>query len=217
MFEIKNLKMTLGAFNLSCDQLSFPTSGVTALRGTSGSGKTTFFRVLTGELTPNSWSWSLDGTVMSDLEMSKRHLGVVFQSYDLFPNLTASENIQIVMRSRGHSDANSEDRLQKFKAKLELGKCWNTKAERLSGGEQQRTALLRALMSNPRYLLLDEPFSALNSELRDESRQLVKEVLLESKIGALLITHDERDVSALADREILISDGKFSNAAQIRV
>ena len=121
------------------------------------------------------------------------------------------------MHSRGQSTANSTVQLQKFKAKLGLEKCWNTKAERLSGGEQQRTALLRALMSNPRYLLLDEPFSALNSELRDESRQLVKEVLLESKIGALLITHDERDVSALADREILISDGKFSNASHIWV
>lgn len=209
MFEVKNLNMTFGDFELQCHDLKFPTSGITAIRGPSGSGKTTFFRILSGEIHTKNWSWTLDGVNMSDLDMSERRLGIVFQSYDLFPNLTAVQNIEIVMQARKNTTSEAKQKLQSYKDKLGLDKCWNTRAESLSGGEQQRTALLRAVMSNPRYLLLDEPFSALNPELREESRKLVAELIRDSKIGALLITHDERDVQAIADREIQILDGKF--------
>lgn len=209
MFEVRNLKMVFGNFVLQCDELQFPTTGITAIRGPSGSGKTTFFRVLSGEVSAKNWSWVLDGVNLSDLEMSERRLGIVFQSYDLFPNLTAFQNIYIVMQSRKNTSNEATKRLLDYKARLGLESCWNTRAENLSGGEQQRTALLRAVMSNPRYLLLDEPFSALNPELRDESRKVVADLIRDSKIGALLITHDERDVQAIADREIKILDGKF--------
>ncbi len=209
MFEVKNLKMTLGNFVLQCDNLKFPTSGITAICGPSGSGKTTFFRILSGEVSVKNWSWMLDGINMSNLEMSERKLGIVFQSYDLFPNLTVEQNIKIVMHARRNTTQEATQKLQEFKIRLGLESCWNTKAESLSGGEQQRTALLRAIMSARRYLLLDEPFSALNPELRDESRKIVAELIRESKIGALLITHDERDVRTIADREIRILDGKF--------
>ena len=209
MFLIKNLKYKLQSFELSCPELQFESRGITAIRGPSGSGKTTFFKILIGEYSPQGWSWQLNGIELANTEVSERQLGVIFQSYELFPHLTAEENIKIIMKARNNFSSLAKAQLEKFKQQLQLGFCWHTRAENLSGGEKQRTAVLRAIMSKPKLILMDEPFSALDASLRHESRALVKTVIDEAGIPALMITHDEEDCHQLADRTIQMADGRF--------
>lgn len=196
-------------FELSCPELKFDSNGVTAIRGPSGSGKTTFFKLLTGEYPASNWSWQFNGEELAHLDISERQLGVVFQSYELFPHLTTEENIKIVMKARNNFSRQALDQLENFKKQLQLNSCWNTQAQNLSGGEKQRTAVLRAVMSKPKLILMDEPFSALDPVLRQESRSLVKSIITQSHIPALMITHDEEDCRQLADQTIRMSNGKF--------
>ncbi|MEQ1723333.1 MAG: ABC transporter ATP-binding protein [Pseudobdellovibrio sp.] len=212
MSHIKNLRIRLENFELDIPELNLAESGVTAILGSSGSGKTTFLKTLIGLHRPKAWSWNFKGEDLAKLSISDRRLGVVFQSYDLFPHLTAEENIFLVLNAR-HSLEQRDDMhkmLQKFKFKLNLESCWQTLASQLSGGEKQRVALLRALVSNPRILLLDEPFSALDSDLRLEARKVVKELVQQINIPVYLITHDQEDVTALANHVIRIKSGKIA-------
>lgn len=209
MSVVKNIHLTLGSFVLSVPEFEIPDSGVTAFVGASGSGKTSFFNTLIGLHNPKSWSWLFQNEDLATKAISDRQLGVVFQSYDLFPHMTAEENVKIVFEARQNKNKSFEDFVANFKRKLKLESCWKTKAELLSGGEKQRVALLRALVSQPKVLLLDEPFSALDQETRGEARHLVKEVIQDLQIPVYLITHDQADVQALANKVVYIRNGKL--------
>ncbi len=211
MSLIKNLYIKLDNFELNIPELSIPDSGVTAILGSSGSGKTTFLKTLIGLYQPKGWIWEFKGETLSRLEIGARRLGVVFQSYDLFPHLTAEENILLVLNARNsENDRNLVNKkLQKYKFELNLEACWETPAQKLSGGEKQRVALLRALVSNPRILLLDEPFSALDTDLRAEARRMVKELINHLEIPVYLITHDKEDVDSLAQSVIHMRNGSI--------
>lgn len=209
MSVVKNIHLTLGSFILSVPELEISDSGVTAFVGASGSGKTSFFNTLIGLHNPTGWSWNFQNEDLATKSISDRKLGVVFQSYDLFPHMTAEENVKIVFEARHPKEKSFENFVATFKKKLKLENCWNTKAELLSGGEKQRVALLRAIVSQPKVLLLDEPFSALDQETRGEARQLVKEVIQGLQIPVYLITHDQADVHALANQVVYIRNGRF--------
>lgn len=211
MSYIKNLIIKLDHFELNIPELSLSETGVTAILGSSGSGKTTFLNTLVGLLQPLNWTWTFKGETLSALSISERNLGVVFQSYDLFPHLTSEENIKLIVNSRHrHSErAQAFLLLEQYKVQLNLKSCWRTKADKLSGGEKQRVALLRALISQPRILLLDEPFSALDTGLRIEARQLVKKIIQQLDIPVYLITHDQEDVNFLADYVLHLKDGRI--------
>lgn len=213
MAEIKNINLKLGSFHLQINKLDLPDHGVTAIIGPSGSGKTTFFNVLVGVLNPSGWSWISDGVDLAQLEISERKLGVVFQSYDLFPHMTAAENVKLIYLAQGLKDFNRF--INPYVEKLSLGNCWNTKASELSGGEQQRVALLRALVSQPRILLLDEPFAALDPNSRDAARATVREILRHIQIPVYMITHDENDVKELAQHVVSIANGSFSAVKKV--
>ena len=216
MSSIKNLHFKLGEFTLDLPSLELSDSGITTLQGPSGSGKSTLLNVLIGIHKPRGWQWNLKGEDLSSMELSDRRLGVVFQSYDLFPHLSAEENILVVLNAR-YPKVEREfqiQRLQKFTDKLHLKRCWHTLAQDLSGGEKQRVALLRAIFSNPRLLLLDEPFAALDPELRAESRAMIKELIQQSGIPALIVTHDELDVQALSNFNFRMQNGKVVNQAK---
>lgn len=209
MSIIKDIHLTLGSFNLVIPNLEIPNQGVTAFVGSSGSGKTTFFNVLLGLYQPQGWSWQFQNEDLAKLNRADRHLGVVFQNYELFPHMTAEQNVKIVFESR-HSESESfENIVSEYIEKLALQKCWQTKAQHLSGGEKQRVALLRALMSKPKILLLDEPFSALDAASKDEARSLVKSLVHHLQIPVFLITHDHEDVKVLADHIVSIRQGHF--------
>ncbi len=209
MSLIKNLNFTADGFQIDIPHLEFSDQGVTAITGHSGSGKTTFFKILLGLYQPKNWSWTLHNTEMSDLNLNERQLGVVFQSYELFPHMTAEENITLIMQSRGNLNKLALEMLEHFKHTLKLEKCWKTKAKNLSGGEQQRVALLRAVLSKPQLLLLDEPFSALDSEVKQEAYGLVQSVLGEIRVPALIITHNILEAKLFTSDIIEFKNGKI--------
>ncbi|AGH96304.1 ATP-binding cassette domain-containing protein [Pseudobdellovibrio exovorus] len=213
MSSIKNLRYKTEDFVLDIPELQLPESGVTAIVGHSGAGKTTLLNILVGLLKPDTdWQWTFKGEDLNKMRMEDRRIGVVFQSYDLFPHLSAEENVLLVLRSRHRGNHYSEamQKLEVLKKTLSVESCWQTRAQNLSGGEKQRIALLRALMSNPRLLILDEPFSALDPELRAEARSLVKNVISQLEIPVYLITHDQDDVLSMSQQRVILSAGKVS-------
>lgn len=211
MSLIKNLHYKFEGFELSVESLQIPDKGITVLQGPSGSGKSTFLNILIGLEQPQSWAWTFQGTELSSLPIEDRRLGVVFQSYDLFPHMTAEENVTIVLKARNSKSQWPQllVKLQELTGELGLNKCWHTRAQHLSGGEKQRVALLRAVISNPRLLLLDEPFSALDIENRVEARKTLKAFIERVKVPALIVTHDEEDVKVLADHVYRLKHGIF--------
>jgi ABC-type sugar transport system ATPase subunit len=209
MSLIKNLNFTTDGFQIDIPHLEFADQGVTAITGHSGSGKTTFFKILLGLYQPQNWSWVLHNNEMSRLSPNERQLGVVFQSYELFPHLTAEENITLIMRARDNLNKSSQEILEHFKHSLKLEKCWKTKAKNLSGGEQQRVALLRAVLSKPQLVLLDEPFSALDHEVKQEAYGLVQSVLNEIRVPALIITHNISEAKLFTSHIIEFKNGKI--------
>jgi ABC-type sugar transport system ATPase subunit len=208
LVSIKNLNYSVDKFSLTIPDLIFKENQITLISGPSGSGKTTLFNLLIGTLTTPNWSFIVDGVELSQAKLSERKLGVVFQNYELFPHLTAEENITIVMQSRENLSPASLKQLQDFKIKLKLEHCWSTRAQNLSGGEKQRVALLRAVMSQPRLLLLDEPFAALDESNRHEAREIVQQVLNELKITTLLISHDEKDLQIFGANVVRLDHGR---------
>ncbi len=209
MFVIQNLDFTIDNFNLKINELKLSEKKINAIMGPSGSGKTTLFQILIGIYQPKNWSWSLNHIEMHKLNIDERQLGVVFQHNELFPHLTAAENIQLIMKSRNANSKQDQVQLEKYKENLKLDQCWLTRAENLSGGEAQRVSLLRAVMSKPRLLLLDEPFSALDSELKAEARKVTAEVIRNLNIPTLLITHDLEDAKSLDAQIIRIQQGRL--------
>lgn len=212
MSLIKNLNLHFESdhFDLKIDELEIADQGVTAFWGHSGSGKTTLFKTLIGLYSPQNWSWIYKDTALHTLPLNERRLGVVFQNYELFPHLTAEENIQLIVKARHSSEVWPQifKQCEEFRSRLHLEACWSTRADKISGGEKQRVALLRALLSNPRLLLLDEPFAALDPHLRQEARLLVKSVLEEFAVPVYLITHDQADVEVLAHTRIELEKGR---------
>jgi ABC-type Fe3+/spermidine/putrescine transport system ATPase subunit len=209
MSVVEQLNKKYESFEIRIPRWEILDQGVTALWGPSGSGKTSVFRVLLGlEPCPGfKWMWGAENLAL--LPVSKRGLGVVFQSLDLFPHLTAERNVLFAAEARKISKEQTSERMKKLRDVLKLDSFFNRRAELLSGGEKQRVALARALMSFPRMLLLDEPFSALDESLRTEARQYVKELLKSTGTPAILITHDERDLDVLADKVTKIDQGQL--------
>lgn len=210
MSVVENLFKKYDGFEIEIPRWEILDQGVTALWGASGSGKTTVFRVLIGleECPGFKWNWS--GEDLARLSIPERRLGVVFQSLDLFPHLSARENIDFAVKARKIPRPQAQERFEKLIEVLNLKDFMDRRAELLSGGEKQRVALARALMSFPRMLLLDEPFSALDESLKDGARQFLKDLLKETGTPALLITHDERDLVYLADQVTKIAKGRIS-------
>jgi sulfate transport system ATP-binding protein/putative spermidine/putrescine transport system ATP-binding protein len=194
------------AFYISVPEWQIADTGVTALWGPSGSGKTSIFRILIGLESCPGLSWDFKGVDLTQLPVGKRQLGVVFQELHLFPHMTTRGNIEFAARSRG---CEVEKFLSRWTEPLQLKSFLDRKVERLSGGERQRVALARALAGEPKFLFLDEPFSALNEELKEESREMVAQVIQEANIPCLLITHDREDLQHLAEHVVTIKGGTF--------
>ncbi len=208
MSVVKNLIRQYGDFKIEVRHWEIPDSGVTALLGASGAGKTTVFRLLSGLEACAELSWNFKGIDLAKLSVPERKLGVVFQSYELFPHMTARDNILFAAKARNVHDAANV--VAKLVAELKLESCLFRKAHQLSGGEQQRVALARALVGEPRILLLDEPFSALDAQLRSEARELVSSILKMRNTPALLITHDPEDLK-ITNKVFRIHEGTINS------
>jgi ABC-type sulfate/molybdate transport systems ATPase subunit len=216
MSQIRGLIKDYDGFRLEIPLMELSDQGVTVLRGPSGSGKTSVLRILTGLEPCDGFEWWIQDQGreinLAELSVRDRRLGVVFQSYELFPHLSAQQNLSFAAEARGLDPASTANRLRRLIQRLSLEPILERRAEKLSGGEKQRVALARALIGQPRFLLLDEPFAALDQDLRAEARQLLQQVLHEEACPALLVTHDPADVDALATKVIDIENGRLRSS-----
>ena len=176
--------------------------------GPSGCGKTTLLGILAGLLPPDCGSLVVNGRDITALPPEKRQFGVVFQNYALFPNFTVAENI-----AYGLYDWNSalerEQRVQEMLNLIDMAALRNAYPSRLSGGQQQRTALARALAPKPMLLLLDEPLSALDARIRAALGEEILRIQRHSGITTIMVTHDQQEALALADRIVLMNEGQI--------
>jgi sulfate transport system ATP-binding protein/putative spermidine/putrescine transport system ATP-binding protein len=209
MSWVRNLTYDFGDFKIDVPEWEIADTGVTALWGPSGSGKTSIFRILLGLIDARGYSWDFKGVDLAKLPAPARRLGVVFQTLELFPHMTARENILFAAEARAIPKAEVEPHFQELVRKLALESCLDRRAAVLSGGEKQRVALARALIGRPRILFLDEPFSALDAGLRAEARALVKRTIEDEGIPTVLITHDREDLEAFGGRVTEIKDGRI--------
>ncbi len=204
-----DVRRTLGPFHL---KVAFAApAGITALFGPSGSGKTLTLRCVAGLLRPERGRVALgqrvlyDGALGVDLATRDRRIGYVFQHYALFPHLSASANI-----GYGLHDASPADRSARVKELLEmvgLADFAERHPHQLSGGQQQRVALARALAPRPDLVLLDEPFAAIDSFVRDHLREQLRAIHARTQVPMILVTHDVADVRRLADTVVLYGHG----------
>lgn len=180
-----------------------------ALLGPSGCGKTTALRIVAGLESATDGELLVNGTRYNETPANHRDMGMVFQSYSLFPNLTVAENIDYGLRVR---KIDSDKRQKRVKEMLELVSL-ESKAEsyphQLSGGQQQRVALARALAIQPRMLLLDEPLSALDAQVRGQIREEIRRIQLDLGITTLFVTHDQEEAMAISDRVGVMNHGRL--------
>ncbi len=189
--------------------LQIQTGELVALLGPSGCGKTTALRLLAGLDMPDGGKIYVDGKDITSLPANKREMGMVFQAYSLFPNLTAIENVAFGLKVRGQD---SNTRLKKANELLELvglSSQANRFSHQMSGGQQQRVALARALAIEPKVLLLDEPLSALDAKVRTQLRDEIRRIQIEVGTTTLFVTHDQEEAMAMADRVGVMSNGKL--------
>jgi spermidine/putrescine transport system ATP-binding protein len=179
------------------------------LLGPSGCGKTTLLRLIAGFETPTSGHILLDGRDITDDPPNKRPVNTVFQSYALFPHLTVSQNIGFGLEMQGRPKAEVTETVKRMLGLVRLEKLADRKTSQLSGGQQQRVALARALAPQPKVLLLDEPLSALDLQLRKEMQVELKRLQLETGITFIFVTHDQEEALTMSDRIAVMSAGKI--------
>ena len=180
-----------------------------SLLGPSGCGKTTTLNLIAGFVAPTAGRVLVDGQDVTGRPPHERGLGVVFQSYALFPHLTVFENVAFGLRERRVSEAEVRRRVGEALALVRLAGEGQRRPRQLSGGMQQRAALARALVYAPRVLLLDEPLAALDRQLREEMRGELREILRQVSITAVFVTHDQAEALSLSDRVAVMQRGRI--------
>jgi ABC-type Fe3+/spermidine/putrescine transport system ATPase subunit len=179
------------------------------LLGPSGSGKTTLLRILAGFERPERGRVEVDGEDVGGLTPARRHFGMVFQHYALFPHLTVAENIGFGLAARGIKARELEARVREMLELVELTGLDERAIHEISGGQQQRVALARALAPAPRVLLLDEPLSNLDPTLRERTRRQLRSVLRRVGITAVWVTHEQQEAFDVGDRIALLNGGRL--------
>ncbi len=179
-----------------------------ALLGPSGCGKTTALKILAGLLSPSAGDVRVEGNSVLGTPPEKRRAAMVFQKPLLFPHMDVAGNVGFGLKMRG-ATKDSEQRVREALEQVQMESFANRKPGELSGGQQQRIALARALVTSPKLLLLDEPFSALDANLRSEMRELVKRLQREGDYTTVFVTHDQEEAVVLADRIALLFGGEL--------
>ncbi len=191
-------------FNLSAEQGEF-----VSFLGPSGCGKTTTLRMIAGFELPTSGKITINGQDLTYVPPNKRNVGMVFQSYALFPNMTIAENIGYGLKVVGKTKAEIAKRVDEMLELIHLENFKERYPYQLSGGQQQRVALVRALAIRPQILLLDEPLSALDAKIRVELRQEIRRIQQQLGITTIYVTHDQEEALSLSDRIVVMSQGRI--------
>lgn len=212
--EVQHIRKQFGQFKALDDvSLQFPDGQLTALLGPSGCGKTTLLRCIAGLEHPDSGSVLLDGQDASHRHVRERQVGFVFQHYALFKHMTVFENVAFGLRVKPRKERPSEAQIrEKVKRLLELVQLdWiaDRYPPQLSGGQRQRIALARALAVEPRVLLLDEPFGALDAKVRKELRRWLRRLHDELHVTSIFVTHDQEEALEVADQVVVMNKGRI--------
>jgi len=191
-------------FNLDIERGEF-----VSFLGPSGCGKTTTLRMVAGFETPTSGKIMLDGTDITGKAPNQRNVGMIFQSYALFPNMTVAQNIGFGLRVRKESDAVVKQRVEEMISLINLETHASKYPYQLSGGQQQRVSLARALANRPQVLLLDEPLSALDAKIRVSLRAEIRSIQRSLGITAIFVTHDQEEALSISDRIVVMNAGEM--------
>jgi len=208
--EVDNLSKRYGK-TLAVDGVSLKVASGTfaVILGPSGSGKTTLLRCIAGFEKPDSGTISIEGTPVTDLPPRERDLAMVFQSYALFPLMTVRDNIAFPLKVRNAPKAEIDTRVIQVADLLLIKDLLDKKPNQLSGGEQQRAALGRAIVRQPNALLMDEPLTSLDAPLRAQMRTELKRIRRETQMTAVYVTHDQAEAMGLADMIAVLNGGKL--------
>jgi len=197
------------ALSLTVEQGEF-----VSLLGPSGCGKTTTLQMIAGFVEATSGSATLEGRDLLAMKPAQRGLGLVFQSYALFPHMTAAQNVAFGLEMRGVPKAERASRVAEALALVGLASLADRHPRRMSGGQQQRVALARALVIKPRILLLDEPLSNLDAKLREEMQIELRQIQRTVGTTTILVTHDQAEAMALSDRVVVMNAGRVEQVAR---
>ena len=211
--EVRNIHKRFGNFVALNDvSLNFPAGELTALLGPSGCGKTTLLRIIAGLEHPDAGAVLLDGEDASARHVRERQVGFVFQHYALFKHMTVFENIAFGLRVKPRalraSDADIRIKVMQLLELVQLDWLAQRYPPQLSGGQRQRIALARALAVEPRVLLLDEPFGALDAKVRKELRRWLRRLHDDLKVTSIFVTHDQEEALEVADQIVLMNHGQ---------
>jgi putative spermidine/putrescine transport system ATP-binding protein len=184
-----------------------------ALLGPSGCGKTTLLRIIAGFIEQTEGRVVVGDKRIDELPPNRREVGIVFQNYALFPHMTVADNVAYGLAARGTSKPAQRERVAEMLALVQMAHLADRYPKQLSGGQQQRVALARALAVRPRILLLDEPFAALDKNLRLDMQIEVKRIQRRAGITCILVTHDQEEAMSMADRVAVLSHGRLEQFA----
>jgi len=212
--DLRHLEKSFGANRVVRDfSLSVERGEFISLLGPSGCGKTTVLRMVAGFEAPSAGAVTIDGQDVTRLRPNARRIGMVFQAYALFPNLTVAQNVGFGLRVAGVRGAEAQARVQEMLDLIGLPQLGTRYPFQLSGGQQQRVALARALAPKPRILLLDEPLSALDAKVRVSLRTQIREIQKTLGITTLFVTHDQEEALSMSDRVVVMNAGVAEQVA----
>ena len=208
--KLENVSKSWGDFKAVDDfNLTIEDEEFLVLLGPSGCGKTTTMRMIAGLEELSSGTIKIDDVIVNDLEPKDRDVSMVFQSYGLYPNMSVYENIRFPLKIRKIKKSLHEKLVMRAVKMVELEKFLKRKPAELSGGQKQRVALARALVRNPNIFLMDEPLSNLDAKLRVSTRAQIKHLQNKLKITTIYVTHDQVEAMTLADRVVVMNNGKI--------
>ena len=210
--QLRNLTKRFGGPAAVDDiSLDIPAGSFVSLLGPSGSGKTTTLNLIAGFLTPDAGDILFDGQPVSNIPSHKRNIGMVFQSYALFPHMTVAQNIQFPLRMRTSLRGEAaKRRIADMLDLIGLSQLEGRYPRQLSGGQQQRVAMARALVSSPRLLLMDEPLGALDKKLREQMQVEIKRIHRTVGTTIVYVTHDQSEALTMSDIVVVMNHGRIA-------
>ncbi len=211
--KVGGISKSFGATRVLDDvSIGFEQGALTSLLGASGSGKTTLLRIIGGFEGPDAGTVTIGGEDVTRMPVWRRRIGMVFQSYALFPHMTVAENVGYGLRRQGVRGAAGRAEVARALELVELRGFDDRRPAQLSGGQQQRVALARAIVIKPRVLLLDEPLSALDRRLRQSMQVELRRIQRDSGLTTVFVTHDQEEALTLSDRVTILDGGRIVQA-----
>ena len=217
MIQIEGVTKSFGDFQaLGGVSLEIASGSLTALLGPSGSGKSTLLRIIAGLDDPDGGRILIDGQETTHLPVQRRQIGFVFQHYAAFKHMTVRENVAFGLKIRKQPKPQIDARVDELLGVVGLSGYQQRYPSQLSGGQHQRMALARALAADPKVLLLDEPFGALDANVREELREWLRRLHNEVHVTTVLVTHDQEEAMAISDQIALMNAGRIEQAGSPR-